>query len=396
LNFLGPNPLPGASSPAPTSSPFSYSTPSSPSSSFIAPSKNTSSAPFSYSSPGLAPSSKSSPFSYSTPSSPSSSFIAAPVTSRGFSYSSPVSVAGPNAAPNSSLSPPQTGASSDGLPSSSSPSTQEDTQRTNSERERFAKSTTPSGVPASIKLVIFGAKQVGKTCLINRFVHSTFNNTSPPTVGASYQVKLVNVFGTTLKISLWDLTGADHFLQELGEMFYLGAHVIMAVYDVTDPNSLTKARQWIDTIQPIVTPGKAVFCLVGNKADQRKTVDDRDVQQWADRNQILWREASAATGHGVHELFMSVAEKGLEKLLYASDTDSPKAVLPEWVPDSSTTGCSACGMIFSFSLRRHHCRRCGFIFCKNCSTHRIALPTFGVRKPVRVCDQCYESEQKTS
>ena len=38
------------------------------------------------------------------------------------------------------------------------------------------------------------------------------------------------------------------------------------------------------------------------------------------------------------------------------------------------------------SLRKHHCRNCGYIFCAECSDNKMPLPSSA--KPVRVCDSC--------
>jgi len=61
---------------------------------------------------------------------------------------------------------------------------------------------------------------------------------------------------------------------------------------------------------------------------------------------------------------------------------------PPWLPDHLAAACQICGEAFSTSLRRHHCRHCGRIACGSCSSHRLALPKFGVSKPARVCTEC--------
>jgi GTPase SAR1 family protein len=99
------------------------------------------------------------------------------------------------------------------------------------------------GPIVELKLVLFGQVGSGKTRLLNRFVYakkpSTTSGhepehaghdrakTSPsppvvqekkeedkhgredtaPTVGASYLVKLINLYGTSVKCSLWDVSG---------------------------------------------------------------------------------------------------------------------------------------------------------------------------------------------
>ena len=72
-----------------------------------------------------------------------------------------------------------------------------------------------------------------------------------------------------------------------------------------------------------------------------------------------------------------------------------------WVPDSKATHCAfeGCGAKFgakytSLSLRKHHCRRCGYLFCDNHSKQRLRLnasaePALWGGGNCRVCDTCY-------
>ena len=65
-----------------------------------------------------------------------------------------------------------------------------------------------------------------------------------------------------------------------------------------------------------------------------------------------------------------------------------------WVTDSATTACMAapsCGVVFTFFNRRHHCRRCGKIYCGACSKGRVVIVDSGSERPHRVCDGCYLS-----
>ena len=51
-----------------------------------------------------------------------------------------------------------------------------------------------------------------------------------------------------------------------------------------------------------------------------------------------------------------------------------RRVSTSWIPDSSVVACYACKGPFNIVRRRHHCRRCGRIFCGDCSNNFIVLP----------------------
>ncbi|KAG9454287.1 hypothetical protein H6P81_007191 [Aristolochia fimbriata] len=61
-----------------------------------------------------------------------------------------------------------------------------------------------------------------------------------------------------------------------------------------------------------------------------------------------------------------------------------------WVIDASH--CQGCASQFTFFNRKHHCRRCGGIFCNSCTIHRMVLCGQG-DSPVRICDACKRLEE---
>ena len=67
----------------------------------------------------------------------------------------------------------------------------------------------------------------------------------------------------------------------------------------------------------------------------------------------------------------------------------------EWDADWTTKKCPSCDIVFTTLHRRHHCRKCGHIFCGQCSLH--SLQTHDIRGKlvsVRVCNSCFEECNK--
>ncbi|MCO5589984.1 hypothetical protein L7F22_043953 [Adiantum nelumboides] len=79
-----------------------------------------------------------------------------------------------------------------------------------------------------------------------------------------------------------------------------------------------------------------------------------------------------------------------------------QSMIPIWEDDAEASTCRGCNRKFTFFLRKHHCRRCGRIFCDACSTHRAKLtpeeliidpgmPEMILTEsngPSRICDGC--------
>ncbi|XP_010241008.1 PREDICTED: myosin-11 [Nelumbo nucifera] len=61
-----------------------------------------------------------------------------------------------------------------------------------------------------------------------------------------------------------------------------------------------------------------------------------------------------------------------------------------WVVDASH--CQGCSSQFTFINRKHHCRRCGGLFCNSCTQQRMVLRGQGDSQ-VRICDPCKKLEE---
>jgi len=61
---------------------------------------------------------------------------------------------------------------------------------------------------------------------------------------------------------------------------------------------------------------------------------------------------------------------------------------PQWTPDKEVTTCLGCQVKFDFIKRKHHCRRCGHIFCNKCCSSKVQFHRMGFVDPVRLCTPC--------
>ncbi|CAH2051800.1 unnamed protein product, partial [Iphiclides podalirius] len=68
----------------------------------------------------------------------------------------------------------------------------------------------------------------------------------------------------------------------------------------------------------------------------------------------------------------------------ASEVEVGEEVRAAWLPDSAAPRCQHCRNPFWLARRRHHCRRCGGIFCGSCSE----MSPWGECGAVRVCRRC--------
>ena len=65
---------------------------------------------------------------------------------------------------------------------------------------------------------------------------------------------------------------------------------------------------------------------------------------------------------------------------------------PTWFSNKDHAACVCCKIPFTTFNRRHHCRGCGLIFCKDCTPEKLLLPmSWNLTEPERVCGTCARS-----
>jgi small GTP-binding protein len=160
------------------------------------------------------------------------------------------------------------------------------------------------------KICMLGAFAVGKTSLVARFVESIFSDRYHTTVGVKIEKKTLQVSGQQWNLIVWDLAGEDEFMQI--RMSYLrGSSGYLLVADGTRRSTLEAALNIQQRVQESI--GNAPFVLVLNKADLAEewelghdTIEELSKQGWT------CLKASAKTGLGVEEAFLSLVGKMME------------------------------------------------------------------------------------
>ena len=88
------------------------------------------------------------------------------------------------------------------------------------------------------KIVLAGPPNVGKTCMLTRFVSNDLDIPSKhePTVGADFRVAEMQVNDVTLTLQIWDTAG-DKKMLSIGKSLYKNADGVILVYDISSRSS---------------------------------------------------------------------------------------------------------------------------------------------------------------
>lgn len=92
------------------------------------------------------------------------------------------------------------------------------------------------------------------------------------------------------------------------------ANAVVVMFDVTSRVSFASCENWLQAVKASID-ANAYIVLVGNKVDREedRMVDKEEAEKFAFTHDMEYFETSAATQHGVEELFFEIVTVLLEK-----------------------------------------------------------------------------------
>lgn len=160
------------------------------------------------------------------------------------------------------------------------------------------------------KVCMVGVFGVGKTSLVQQYVHSRFTAKYHSTVGVKIDRRDVDVDGDAVTLVLWDIAGKDAD-EDIPPSYVRGSHGVIFVVD------MTRRETWneLPALRALITgtAGEVPMVVALNKADipeQWKMRPDEETALNATWDVV---RTSAKTGEGVEELFLRVARGVLGK-----------------------------------------------------------------------------------
>lgn len=162
----------------------------------------------------------------------------------------------------------------------------------------------------NMSIVLLGLSGVGKTSLIERWIHpSSKPYICDETIGIEVVSNMVRMGNVLYVVKSWDTAGRD-FYDSLFMQYIYNSDCCVVVYDTTNVESWEKAKWWIDKIKDksgIKTP----ICIVGNKIDleSQRRVYKPTIQSYLRTTvmqNIVVAECSAISGENAFEVYQLI------------------------------------------------------------------------------------------
>jgi len=175
--------------------------------------------------------------------------------------------------------------------------------------------TLPVTHMIKLKIIVAGAKDVGKTSLIRRFVHGLFQTDTVGTIGVDFMTKRLTLNNQEIRLSLWDFAGEKKF-RNMFPSYMAGASAAIILFDITNRGSFDDLIDWMELITS--STGKMLKILIGSKHDlaDQAVISDTELTHFRELYAIdHFMYCSAKTGENVDSLFTTVTQKIIDHTL---------------------------------------------------------------------------------
>ncbi|XP_028323422.1 ras-related protein Rab-24 [Gouania willdenowi] len=184
-----------------------------------------------------------------------------------------------------------------------------------------------SGMRVDVKVVMLGKESVGKTSLVERYVHHRFLvGPYQNTIGAAFVAKQIQVGEKCITLGIWDTAGSERY-EAMSRMYYRGARAAVVCYDLTDKRSFERASFWVKELKTNEELCQIYLCgtkkdLIANDRHLRQ-IDYHDAQDFAEEIGAQHFETSSKTGNNIDELFQKIGEDYMSSEMELMPAEEP-------------------------------------------------------------------------
>ncbi|KAI9314486.1 GTPase Spg1 [Dichotomocladium elegans] len=134
----------------------------------------------------------------------------------------------------------------------------------------------PTSISIVLKTGIVGDTNIGKTSLMVKYAEGCFDSEYIQTLGVNFMEKSVDIRGTEITFSIWDLGGQKEFVSML-PLVCNDAVAILFTFDLTRKATLNSIKEWYRQARGLNK--RAVPLLVGTKYDEFVRLPEQDHEE---------------------------------------------------------------------------------------------------------------------
>ena len=171
----------------------------------------------------------------------------------------------------------------------------------------------------TFNIITLGSSEVGKTCIIQRYIDNEFSSSTISTIGIDCKAKIFTINSIKYKIIYYDTAGQERYLS-ISSKYIKSANGVILVYDITNQKSFSKIQEWTNNLEK--NNKNYIAVLVGNKIDleSKREVSKNEGLTLANQLNIEFFETSCLTNQNVEEMMDKISTLTINKFATQNET----------------------------------------------------------------------------
>jgi len=142
------------------------------------------------------------------------------------------------------------------------------------------------------KVVLLGDPNTGKSSLIYYIINNKFIDNSTPTIGVSFNMKVIKNDNDELNLEIWDTAGTEIY-HSLSNLYYREADFILLCFDLSERQTFINLNKWIQNIKNNCSNENITIYLIGNKSDLKHEISLENIDFFCKNNKFKYFETSS-------------------------------------------------------------------------------------------------------
>ena len=181
----------------------------------------------------------------------------------------------------------------------------------------------------SIKVILIGDSNVGKTSILSRLVNNTFIDEHNPSLSLEYNNHSIKINNYIIRMQIWDTAGQEK-TNSIISNYYRSAEVAIFVYSINDIKSYNSIQEWFKELinENNEENNNVKKVLLGNKLDLEKErqVDFKIADTFAKENgfevfaEITCKNDEQQNIYNISNIFDAIGKLFYDEFMQSRDT----------------------------------------------------------------------------